>query len=134
VPFVLCATFFFIGGAYFCYRIVLPVAFKYFIEQYSTMGVTPAIRIGEYFTFFFRMVLAFGVTFELPVFTFFLVRLGIWDYRFMIRSFRYAILVIFILAAMLTPTPDVINQSLLALPMLVLYVLSIGVAYVWRRT
>jgi sec-independent protein translocase protein TatC len=80
------------------------------------------------------MVLAFGVTFELPVFTFFLVRLGIWDYRFMIRSFRYAILVIFILAAMLTPTPDVINQSLLALPMLVLYVLSIGVAYVWRRT
>jgi sec-independent protein translocase protein TatC len=52
----------------------------------------------------------------------------------MIRSFRYAILVIFILAAMLTPTPDVINQSLLALPMLVLYVLSIGVAYVWRRT
>ena len=50
----------------------------------------------------------------------------------MLRSFRYAILVIFILAAMLTPTPDVINQSLLALPMLVLYVLSIGVAYVWR--
>jgi sec-independent protein translocase protein TatC len=134
VPFVLCATLFFVGGAYFCYRIVLPVAFKYFIEQYSTMGVTPAIRIGEYFTFFFRMVLAFGVTFELPVFTFFLVRLGIWDYRFMIRSFRYAIVVIFILAAILTPTPDVINQSLLALPMLVLYVLSIGVAYVWRRT
>lgn len=134
VPFVLCATFFFVGGAYFCYRIVLPVAFKYFIEQYSTMGVTPAIRIGEYFTFFFRMVLAFGVTFELPVFTFFLVRLGIWDYRFMLSSFRYAILVIFILAAILTPTPDVINQSLLALPMLVLYVLSIGVAYVWRKT
>jgi sec-independent protein translocase protein TatC len=133
VPFVLCATVFFIGGAYFCYRIVLPVAFKYFIEQYATMGVTPAIRIGEYFTFFFRMVLAFSVTFELPVFTFFLVRLGIWNYRVMISSFRYAIIAIFVLAAMLTPTPDVINQSLLALPMLILYVLSIGVAYVWRR-
>jgi len=133
VPFVLCATLFFIGGAYFCYRIVLPVAFKYFIEQYTTMGVTPAIRIGEYFTFFFRMVLAFSVTFELPVFTFFLVRLGIWNYRLMISSFRYALIAIFVLAAMLTPTPDVINQSLLALPMLVLYVLSIGVAYVWRR-
>jgi sec-independent protein translocase protein TatC len=91
---------------------VLPVAFQYFIEQYGTMGVTPAIRIGEYFTFFFRMVLAFGATFELPVFTFFLVRLGIWDYRFMLRSFRYAIVVIFIIAAMLTPTPDIINQSL----------------------
>jgi sec-independent protein translocase protein TatC len=133
IPFVLCATLFFIGGSYFCYRIVLPVAFKYFIEQYQTMGVAPAIRIGEYFTFFFRMVLAFGVTFELPVFTFFLVRLGIWDYHFMIRSLRYAIVVIFVLAAMLTPTPDIINQSLLAVPMLLLYVLSIGVAYVWRK-
>ena len=133
VPFVLCATLFFLGGAYFCYRIVLPVAFKYFIEQYATMGVTPAIRIGEYFTFFFRMVLAFSVTFELPVFTFFLVRLGIWNYRLMISSFRYAIVAIFVLAAILTPTPDVINQSLLALPMLVLYILSIGVAYVWRQ-
>ena len=79
------------------------------------------------------MVLAFGVTFELPVFTFFLVRVGVWDYRLMIRSLRYAIVVIFILAAMLTPTPDIINQSLLALPMLVLYVASIGVAYVWRK-
>ena len=97
------------------------------------MGVTPAIRIGDYFTFFFRMVLAFGVTFELPVFTFFLVRLGIWDYRFMLRSFRYAIVIIFVIAAMLTPTPDIINQSLLALPMLLLYILSIGVAYVWRK-
>ena len=133
LPFVLCATLFFAGGSYFCYRIVLPVAFKYFIEQYQTMGVAPAIRIGEYFTFFFRMVLAFGVTFELPVFTFFLVRLGVWDYRFMIRSFRYAIVVIFVLAAILTPTPDVINQSLLALPMLLLYVASIGVAYFWRK-
>lgn len=134
LPFVLCATLFFLGGAYFCYRIVLPVAFKYFVEQYNTLGVLPAIRIGEYFTFFFRMVLAFGITFELPVFTFFLVRLGLWNYRLMISSFRYAIIVIFVLAAILTPTPDIINQSLLALPMLVLYVASIGVAYVWRRT
>lgn len=133
LPFVLCATGFFLGGAFFCYKIVLPVAFEYFIEQYSTMGVTPALRIGEYFTFFFRMVLAFGATFELPVFTFFLVRLGIWDHRLMIRSFRYAVVVIFVSAAILTPTPDIVNQSLLALPMLVLYVLSIGVAYVWRK-
>ena len=134
LPFVACATLFFLSGAYFCYRIVLPVAFKYFVEQYDAMGVLPAIRIGEYFTFFFRMVLAFGVTFELPVFTFFLVRLGLWNYRLMISSFRYAIVGIFVLAAILTPTPDVINQSLLALPMLVLYVASIGVAYVWRKT
>jgi sec-independent protein translocase protein TatC len=133
IPFVLCATFFFVAGAAFCYRFVLPVAFKYFIEQYESMGVSPAIRIGEYFTFFFRMILAFSVTFELPVFTFFLVRVGIWDYRFMLRSFRYALVIIFVIAAMLTPTPDVINQSLLAVPMLLLYVLSIGIAYIWRK-
>lgn len=134
VPFVMCATLFFIAGAAFCYRFVLPVAFGYFIQQYETMGVNPAIRIGDYFTFFFRMVLAFGVTFELPVFTFFLVRVGIVDYRFMLRSFRYAIVIIFIIAAVLTPTPDVINQCLLAGPMLLLYVLSIGVAYFWRKS
>ena len=133
LPFVLCATFFFVSGAFFCYRFVLPVAFKYFIQQYEGLGVSPAIRIGEYFTFFFRMVLAFSATFELPVFTFFLVRVGIWDYRFMLRSFRYALVIIFVIAAMLTPTPDVINQSLLAVPMMLLYVLSIGIAYVWRR-
>jgi sec-independent protein translocase protein TatC len=133
IPFVFCATGFFFAGTFFCYRFVLPVAFKYFIEQYETMGVSPAIRIGEYFTFFFRMILAFGATFELPVFTFFLVRVGIWDYRFMLRSFRYAIVAIFIIAAILTPTPDVINQTLLAGPMLLLYILSIGVAYIWRK-
>lgn len=133
VPFVVCATLFFLGGAYFCYRIVLPVAFVYFIEQYQSLGVSPEIRIGEYFSFFFRMVLAFGVTFELPVFTFFLVKLGIVDHRLMLRSFRYAIVLIFIAAAILTPTPDIINQTLLAAPMLVLYLLSIGVAYIWRK-
>ncbi|HEX9663957.1 MAG TPA: twin-arginine translocase subunit TatC, partial [Candidatus Binatia bacterium] len=53
LPFVVCATLFFAAGSYFCYRIVLPVAFKYFIEQYQTMGVAPAIRVAEYFTFFF---------------------------------------------------------------------------------
>jgi sec-independent protein translocase protein TatC len=133
IPFVLCATFFFIGGAYFCYRVVLPVAFGYFIDQYRSLAVAPEIRIGEYFSFFFRMVLAFGVTFELPVFTFFLVRVGVVDYRSMWRSCRYAVVLVFVIAAILTPTPDIINQTLLALPMLLLYLLSIGVAYIWRK-
>ncbi len=133
VPFVFCASIFFAGGAYFCYRVVLPLAFLYFIDQYRSLAVAPEIRIGEYFTFFFRIVLAFGVAFELPVFTFFLVRLGLWNYRFLWRQFRYALLVIFILAAILTPGPDVISQVLLAIPLTLLYLLSIGVAYIWRR-
>ena len=133
IPFVVCASVFFVGGAYFCYWAVLPFAFQYFVEQYRSLGVAPQIRIGEYFTFFSRMLLAFGVTFELPVFTFFLVRFGIWDYHFLLRQFRYAILVIFIVAAILTPGPDVVSQILLAVPLTLLYILSIGVAYVWRR-
>ncbi len=133
IPFVLFTSFFFIAGAYFCYWGVLPVAFQYFVEQYRSLDVSPEIRIGEYFTFFSRMVLAFGITFELPLFTLFLVRLGIWDYRFMWRTFRYAIIVIFIVAAILTPGPDVASQLLLAVPLTILYLLSIGVAYVWRK-
>jgi len=133
VPFVFFTTLFFVGGAYFCYRVVLPFAFLYFVEQYRSLGVSPEVRIGEYFTFFFRMVLAFGITFELPVFTFFLVRLGIWDHRFLWRCFRYAILVIFTVAAILTPGPDVVSQILLAVPLTLLYLLSIGVAYACRR-
>jgi sec-independent protein translocase protein TatC len=133
IPFVLATTCFFVAGAYFCYRVVLPVAFSYFIEQYRSLGVAPEIRIGEYFTFFFRMILAFAITFELPVFSFFLTRLGIWDHRILWRYFRYAILVIFTLAAVLTPGPDVISQILLAVPLTLLYLISIGVAYVVRR-
>ena len=133
IPFVLFTSFFFIAGAYFCYWGVLPVAFQYFIEQYRSLDVSPEIRIGEYFTFFSRMVLAFGITFELPLFTLFLVRLGIWDYRFMWRTFRYAIIVVFIVAAILTPGPDIASQLLLAVPLTILYLLSIGVAYVWRK-
>ena len=134
IPFVLFTSLFFLGGAYFCYRAVLPVAFLYFIDQYRSLAVSPEIRIGEYFTFFSRMILAFGVTFELPLFTFFLVRLGLWDYRGMWRTFRYAIIAIFIVAAILTPGPDIASQILLAIPLTLLYLLSIGVAYLWRKT
>lgn len=133
IPFVIFTSLFFVAGGYFCYAAVLPVAFLYLIGQYQSVEVSPEIRIAEYFTFFFRMVLAFGVTFELPVFTFFLVRLGIWDYRFLWRQFRYAIIIIFTVAAVLTPGPDVVSQILLAGPLTLLYLLSIGVAYVCGR-
>jgi sec-independent protein translocase protein TatC len=132
VAFVFCTSSFFLGGGYFCYRAVLPIAFLYFTGQYESLEVSPEIRIGEYFTFFSRIVLAFGLTFELPVLTFFLVRLRMCSHRFLWRQFRYAILVIFILAAVLTP-PDIISQLLLAGPLILLYLLSIGVAYVCRK-
>ena len=133
-PFVFFGTFFFVAGATFCYFLVLPVGYRFFMDQYGTIGVEPQIRISEYVTFTARMLLAFGVTFELPVFTFFLARVGVVTHRMMLRTARYAVLVIFIVAAMLTPGPDVASQLLMAGPLLVLYALSIGVAYVFGKT
>jgi sec-independent protein translocase protein TatC len=132
-PFVVFATFFFVLGAAFCYLVVFPVGYAFFVEQYGTIGVAPAIRISEYLSFSARMLLAFGVTFELPVVTFFLARLGLVTHRTMIRFVRYAVLLIFVLAAVLTPGPDVASQLLMAGPLLVLYALSIGVAYFFAQ-
>lgn len=132
-PFVFCATLFFVSGAAFCYQVVFPVGYAFFVEQYATIGVQPAIRISEYLSFSARMLLAFGVTFELPVVTFFLSRVGLVTHRTMLAYFRYAILLIFILAAVLTPGPDIASQLLMAGPLLLLYILSIGVAYVWGK-
>jgi sec-independent protein translocase protein TatC len=134
VPFVLFATIFFVAGAGFCYEMVFPVSYAFFLEQYKTIGIQPSIRISEYLSFTSRMLLAFGATFELPVITFFLARIGVVTHRTMISYLRYAILAIFIIAAVLTPGPDIASQFLLAAPLLVLYVLSIAVAYLFART
>ena len=132
VGFVVTASLFFLSGAYFCYRTVLPVAFLYFLDQYDEIGVSPEIRVTEYFSFFFRIIIAFGVTFQLPVFTFFMARMGVWNHHFLWHHFRYALLVMFVVAAVLTP-PDVVSQLLLAGPLIALYVLSIGIAYLFGR-
>jgi sec-independent protein translocase protein TatC len=133
IPFAIAATFFFVAGAAFCYVIVFPVGYAFFLREYEAIGVAPAIRISEYLTFAARMLLAFGATFELPVVTFFLARIGAVTHRTLLRWFRYAILFIFIAAAMLTPGPDIASQLLLAAPLFLLYILSIGVAYVFHR-
>lgn len=132
-PFVFFGTFFFLCGAWFCYALVLPVGYRFFIEQYGSIRVSPEIRISEYLSFTSRMLLAFGATFEMPVITFFLARLGVVTHKAMLQYLRYAILVIVIVAAVLTPGPDVASQLLMAGPLLVLYGLSIGVAYVFGR-
>jgi len=129
VPFVCFGTVFFIAGGAFCYVLVFPVGFAFFIEEYKSIGVQPSIRISEYLSFSARMLLAFGATFELPVVSFFLARMGVITHRTLLRYWRYAIVVIFIVAAVLTPGPDVASQLLMAGPLLFLYGISIGVAY-----
>lgn len=132
-PFVFFATLFFVFGAGFCHFLVLPVGYAFFLDQYESIGVEATLRISEYLTFTSRMLLAFGVTFELPVLTFFFARIGLVTYKTLLGTYRYAILIIFIVAAMLTPGPDVASQLLMATPLLVLYTLSIGVAYLFGK-
>jgi sec-independent protein translocase protein TatC len=133
VPFATAASVFFVSGASFCYALVFPVGFRFFLDEYVSIGVAPQIRISEYLSFAARMLLAFGVTFELPVVTFFLARLGVLTHRNLLAWARYAIVVIFVVAAVLTPGPDVASQMLMAAPLLVLYGVSIVVAYLVAR-
>jgi sec-independent protein translocase protein TatC len=131
-PFVIFATLFFVAGGYFCWAVVFRIGYAFFLAQYASIGVTPTIRISEYLAFSSKLLLAFGLTFEMPIFAFFLTRLGLVDYRMMIHSFRYAVLAIFVVAVALTP-PDMVSPFLLAIPLLGLYGLSIGVSYAFRN-
>ncbi len=130
--FVVCGTLFFLLGAWFCYAAIFQVGYSFFLRRYEALGVRPAIRISEYLSFAAKLLLAFGIAFELPVAAYFLARVGLIDHRFLIRQFRYAILLILVVAAVLTP-PDIFSQVLLAIPLTVLYGISIGAAYLGRQ-
>lgn len=130
--FVFFGTLCFLLGAWFCYSVVFQLGFGFLIRRYEAIGVRPAIRVGEYLSFAARLVLALGIAFELPVVAYFLTRIGLIDHRFMVRQFRYAVVLIFILAAVLTP-PDIVSQVLLTVPLLLLYGVGIGVAYLAKR-
>lgn len=131
LPIAFLSAFFFIAGGLFCYYIVFPFAFNFFIS-YSTPEIVMTPKISDYLSFVLKLVFAFGLIFEMPIFTLFLARMGVLTARMMRHFRKYAIVVIFILAAILTP-PDVISQLLMACPMLLLYELSIGVAVVFGR-
>jgi sec-independent protein translocase protein TatC len=128
LKFVFFGTLFFLLGAWFCYAVIFQLGFEFLLRRYEALQVRPAIRVGEYLSFASELIFAFGVVFELPVVAYFFTRIGLIDHKFLIRQFRYAIVVIFILAAVLTP-PDLISQILLALPLTLLYGVSIGVSY-----
>ncbi|MGH7766558.1 MAG: twin-arginine translocase subunit TatC [Candidatus Binatia bacterium] len=130
--FVFFGTLFFLLGAWFCYSVIFQLGFGVLLRRYEAIEVRPAIRIGEYLSFASELMLAFGVIFELPVVAYFLTRIGLIDHAFLMRHFRYAVVVIFILAAVLTP-PDLVAQVLLTVPLLFIYGVSIGVAYLARK-
>ncbi|HUA33941.1 MAG TPA: twin-arginine translocase subunit TatC [Candidatus Binataceae bacterium] len=130
-PFVIFASLFFALGGYFCWAVVFKIGYAFFLSQYASIGITPTIRISEYLAFSSKLLLSFAITFEMPIFAFFFTKLGLIDYTMMIRYFRYAVLAIFVVAAAIAP-PDMISMFLLAIPLLLLYGLSIGVAYFFK--
>jgi len=133
VPFVLISTILFLGGVVFGYLLVLPTAFEFFIA-FSTDFLKPMISFREYLSFTMKFLLAFGISFELPVFIFFLTKVGVVNAPLLSRYRRYAILMIFIAAAVLTPSPDAFSQILMAVPLMFLYEISILVSrYAGRK-
>lgn len=133
VPFISLSSLFFIGGGFFAYYVVLPPACRFFIEQGLDWDFRPVITARELLSFESKILLGMGFVFQMPVLTFFLAKLGIVTTGLLVRNFKWAILIIFILAAVLTPTPDVVTQSLFAAPMIVLYLLSIVVTAIFGR-
>jgi sec-independent protein translocase protein TatC len=127
IPFILASTVLFISGALFGYFVVFPFGFKFFMG-YSNEFVKAMPSVKEYFSFALGLLFAFGVVFELPVVLFFLAKLGIVSQEFLRKQRKYAILLIFMISALLTPTPDVINQCLMAVPLMVLYEVGIILA------
>ena len=128
MPFMASTISLFTLGGYFGYRIAYPRALEFFVVRFNGQ-FQPMITINEYTQLFLSIVAGMGLIFEMPILVFFLAFLGIMSPGFMLKNFRYAILVIFIIAAIVTPTPDVVNMCIFAAPMLALYALSIGVAW-----
>ena len=131
VPILLLSTLFFTGGALFGYFVVFPLGFEFFLS-FATDTIRPMPRMREYLSFAAKLLLAFGIVFELPLVITFLARLGVVSVDFLKKHRKYAILLFFCGSAMLTP-PDVVTQIMMALPLMVLYEISIIGARVFGR-
>lgn len=131
VPFVLCGTLFFLMGGYFAYRVAFPFAVEFLLGMGESFEAI--ITVQKYFGFLMTMVLGLGLMFELPIFLFLLATLGVVTPGFLLRHFRWAVLIIFTIAAIVTPTPDVVNLCIFALPTIGLYLLGVGAAWVVVR-
>lgn len=131
VPFVLFTSVFFLGGAAFAYYIAYPFACRFFLQMGSDFKAV--ITVDQFFSLTIKMLVGIGLVFEMPTLIFFLSRMGLITSRWMVKNFKYAVLAIFIIAAVITPSPDLVNQLIIAGPMLVLYGLGILVALLFGR-
>jgi sec-independent protein translocase protein TatC len=137
VPFVISSCALFVVGGYFGWRFAFPVAFRYLLGFSGPIGggdfqVMPTVMIGDYIELVTQMLLAFGSVFELPIVVFFLSVAGIVNHTHLIKFGRYFVVIAFTLAAVLTP-PDITSQFMLAVPLCVLYLISIGIAWIFGK-
>lgn len=131
LPIVFLSSFFFVGGALFGYFVVFPFGFQFFLS-FATETIRPLPSMKEYLSFASKLLLAFGLVFELPLLLTFMSRLGLVSVAFLKKNRKYAFLLFFVMAAILTP-PDVVTQVMMALPMMVLYEISILGARLFKR-
>jgi sec-independent protein translocase protein TatC len=132
VPFVVFASGLFISGAAFSHYVLFPLAWHFF-ASFSNEFIKFTPRVEPVFDLYVRLVLACGLIFQLPMLIFALARFGIVTAGFLVRNLKYAILIMFIAAAIITPDGSVVNQVVMAAPMIVLYIVSIGVAWIFGK-
>jgi sec-independent protein translocase protein TatC len=131
IPFVLCTTTFFVLGGYFGYAVAFPMVCHFLLEVGSEFK--QVITVNEYFSMASKVILGLGLVFEMPVLILVLARFGVVTHRFLLRHFRWAVLAIFIIAAIITPTPDIPTQCVFAFPMIGLYLLGVAVAFLFGK-
>jgi sec-independent protein translocase protein TatC len=133
LPFVLVTTVFFLSGGAFGYYVAFPAAAK-FLLGIGADQLQPVITVTTYFGFLMTIILGLGLMFELPVVIFLLSLLGVVTPRFLMKQFRWAVVIIFIVAAIVTPTPDIFNQCVFAVPGIALYLVGVGAAALATRS
>lgn len=132
LPFTIVAALFFYGGLAFCGMLILPFAIG-FLMTYKTTDLKPMLSVGLYVDFCVKFLLAFGIIFELPLVITVLSRMGLITPQFLAKNRKYAVLLAFVVAAILTPTPDIFNQCLMAIPLYILYEIGIVAARLTGR-
>jgi sec-independent protein translocase protein TatC len=126
LPFLFFGSFFFLSGGAFAYYIAFPLAAEFLLQMGKAFE--PVITIERYFGFQMTIILGLGLMFELPIVIFILSSIGLVTPRFLMKNFRYAVVIIFIVAAIITPTSDVLNLCVFAIPAILLYLLGVGAA------
>jgi sec-independent protein translocase protein TatC len=133
IPFVVSASVLFIAGGAFGYFIAFPTALRFLLDWIVEANLTPIIDAVEYFDLFFSIMVALGVVFQIPAIIFVLSRIGLVSARLLVHHFRHAALLCVVIAAVITPTTDFGNMLIIAGPMIALYIVGIGIAWLFGR-